>query len=175
MNFCSNCGSNNLAFRIPPGDHRHRFICNNCETIHYSNPNMVVGCLVLHNDKILLAKRGIEPRKDFWNLPCGFLENDETVEEGALREVKEETGLDVELGELFVVYSLTKSNQIYLIFLAQARNTNFSLNEESIEIKFFAKEEIPWDDIAFSSNTFALEKFLESDGQNFTVSLGRYP
>ena len=82
MNFCSNCGSSQLRFEIPGGDHYKRHICSDCDTIHYSNPNMIVGCIVEYDGKIVLARRGIEPRLGFWNLPCGFMENNETAEEG---------------------------------------------------------------------------------------------
>jgi ADP-ribose pyrophosphatase YjhB (NUDIX family) len=163
MNFCSNCGSDQIVQEIPTDDHRLREICKNCDTIHYSNPNMVVGCLIEHNGKIMLAKRGIEPRKNYWNLPCGFLENGETIEEGAIREVLEETGAQVSLGHLHAVYNLPHAQQVYLIFVASMLNEHFETTVESTEIQFFNKNEIPWTDIAFSSNTFALEQYFNTD------------
>lgn len=163
MNFCNNCGSEELEFVIPPSDHKQRYCCLNCKVIHYKNPLLVVGCIVHYEGKIVLARRGIEPKKSYWNLPCGFMENDETAEEGALREVEEETGLKVNIQSLHTVYSLPKSNQVYLIFSAIAQNNNYHLTEESTEIKFFEEKDIPWSEIAFSSNTFALEKYFQND------------
>lgn len=125
---------------------------------------MVVGCLVLnHRDELMLCRRAIEPRLGFWNLPCGFLENDETVESGALREVLEETGAAVELGPLQSVYSLPHAQQVYLIFLARlAEGQPFAeQTSESEEVRFFAAEDIPWEEIAFSSNSFAIQHWLQ--------------
>ena len=74
MKYCSNCGAN-VVFKDVHDDHRQRFVCDACNTIHYQNPNVVVGSLPIWQGKILLAKRGIKPREGFWNLPAGFLEN----------------------------------------------------------------------------------------------------
>lgn len=124
---------------------------------------MVVGCLVENKGKIMMARRGIEPRKGFWNLPCGFLENNETISEGAIREVKEETGAEVKIHHLHTIYNLTKANQVYLIFQSEMVSTEYYLTEESTEIKFFNEKDMPWEDIAFSSNTFALRKYFEKE------------
>lgn len=160
MNYCSTCGSAEIEFRVPAGDQLPRYCCNNCQTVHYQNPNMVVGAIAIWNEKILLAKRNINPRKDFWNLPCGFLELNETVEQGAIREVKEETGVDVTLTHLHTIYNLPRAQQVYMIFVAEMLHQNFEINEESSEIKLFTLDEIPWSEIAFSSNTFAIERYI---------------
>ena len=86
MKFCSTCGSGKLVTRIPEGDNVNRIVCDDCATIHYQNPRVVVGCLPEWEDKVLLCKRAIEPRYGLWTLPAGFLENGETVEQGAMRE-----------------------------------------------------------------------------------------
>lgn len=175
MNFCSHCGSGNLEYTIPEGDHFFRYTCPNCSTIHYQNPNVVTGAIPVLGDKILLARRGITPRKGFWNLPCGFLELNETLEEGAVREVKEETGARIALHYLHTVYNLPHANQIYIIFLATLRDENFVINTESTEIKLFHLDEIPWDEIAFSSNTFALQAYRKDVAQGFKgVHMGTF-
>ena len=92
MKYCSNCGSSKLEFIIPEGDHLKRYCCSECGTIFYTNPNMIVGALCIRDNKILMAKRNIHPRKGLWTLPAGFMENGETLEAGALRETMEETG-----------------------------------------------------------------------------------
>ncbi len=71
MKYCSNCGSANLAFKIPEGDNLPRYICENCQTIFYQNPKIVTGTLPVWQDKILLCKRAIEPRYGLWTLPAG--------------------------------------------------------------------------------------------------------
>ncbi len=173
MNYCNHCGSNHLQFEIPKDDHRPRYQCTHCSTIHYENPNMIVGCIATFENKILLAKRGIEPRLGYWNLPCGFLENDETVEDGAIREVLEETGLDAQIEYLSVVYSVIPSQQVYLIFKAKLKNANYILTKESTEIEFFSPDDIPWDEIAFSSNVYALKSYIKNPEMK-VVHLGSY-
>ena len=90
MNYCSNCASP-VEYTVPPNDDRPRFVCKNCGTVHYQNPRLVVGCIPVWEDKILLCLRDIEPRRGKWTLPAGYLENGETVMEGARRENLEET------------------------------------------------------------------------------------
>ncbi len=165
MNYCSYCGSDKIVKEIPKNEDVLRSVCSNCKTIHYVNPNIIVGCIVEYDGKILLAKRGIEPRMNYWNLPCGFLEMSENVEDGAIREVYEETGLQVEIIKLQTVYNVVHSGQVYLIFSATADNSNFKETFETLESKFFSPDEIPWDEIAFSANTYALKKYINFDSK----------
>ena len=90
MKFCSKCGSSNIEFKVPPDDNLRRYCCNDCNSIFYSNPNIVVGSLCTFEDKILLCKRNIQPRLGMWTLPAGFFENSETLKDGAIRETFEE-------------------------------------------------------------------------------------
>ena len=166
MNFCSHCGSNRLLLHIPKGDNRPRYQCQDCESIFYSNPKIILGCLPIYKGKILLARRAIEPRYGKWNLPAGFMENGETVEQGALRELKEETGLEGRIVELFSVYSVLHAHQVYLIFLVELLNDAFENTAETLENRLFRPEEIPWKEIAFSSNTFCLQRYLDEGRQN---------
>ena len=101
MNFCSNCG-NRVVLKVPEGDLLPRHVCENCGTIHYQNPKLVVGSVPEYQGRILLCKRGIEPRLGFWTIPAGFMENDETLEAGAAREAREEARIDVEIGSLLL-------------------------------------------------------------------------
>ena len=88
MNFCSKCGAK-LSLRVPPGDSLPRHVCDNCNTIHYRNPLVVVGTIPEWEDRILLCKRAIEPRHGLWTLPAGFMELGETTAQAALRETLE--------------------------------------------------------------------------------------
>lgn len=167
MNFCSHCGSDALRFEIPPGDNRPRYCCPDCGRIHYQNPNMVVGCLPVWEDKILLCRRAIEPRKGFWNLPAGYLENGETVQEGALRETREEAGVEVELIRLHTVYNIPHVNQVYLFFLAQMPSPEFDIGPETLEAGLFAPNEIPFADMAFHSSVYAIKQYHLHRYQDF--------
>lgn len=175
MNFCSECGSAKLDFKVPQGDHLPRFVCADCGLIHYENPRMIVGCIPLWKDRVLIARRAIEPRYGLWNLPCGFLESGETVEEGAKREVLEETGAEVDLIRLHTVYNLPHARQVYLIFLAEMRSENCSTTLESSEVQLFTEEEMPWLEMAFTSSTFALRSyFSDRKTTNKTVHIGTH-
>ena len=174
MNFCSNCGSENIDLKIPDGDTYKRFVCQNCGHIFYANPRIIVGCLPVFEDKILLCRRAIQPQKGLWNLPAGFLENGEKAEDGAARETFEESMAKVDIIKLHVVFSLPKVNQVYLHFLAQMHDSKFGPTRESLEVKLFDIKDIPWEEIAFHSSTFALEKYVESGRDYPGVHIGSF-
>ncbi len=176
MKFCSHCG-HKLTFGNVPDDEHKRFYCKNCGAIHYQNPKMIVGCLPVWDDKILLCKRAIEPKKGLWTLPAGFLENGERADEGALRETAEEANAEVKIIRLFSVYSLPNVGQVYLMYLVKLLNLNFHPGKESTHVELFAKADIPWDQIAFSSIRFTLDKYLNdkppTEGETFLGALQR--
>ncbi len=161
MNFCNICAGT-IIIQKPKDDHLDRFVCVNCNIIHYQNPKVIVGCIPIFEDKIMLCRRGIEPMKAMWNLPAGFMENNETLQEGAIREVMEETGVNVAISHLVTVFTVKHFNQIHFHFLAEMQDANWNLTPESTEIKLFSIDEIPWDDIAFKSNTFTLKNYINS-------------
>ena len=174
MKFCSNCGSNQLDFVIPKNDSFKRFFCGNCGIIHYQNPNLIVGGLVLYENKILLCKRAIDPKFGLWNLPAGFLENGETVEAGALREIYEESLVKPKIIKPHVIYNLPGVDQVYIHFLCEMDKPKFGITPESSEVKLFSPDDIPWDDIAFHSTRFAIEKYLEHGPEFQGVHVGTY-
>lgn len=149
MKFCSHCGSAELNFRVPEGDTLKRYVCAACATIHYQNPKVVVGCLPEYRQQVLLCKRAIEPRLGFWTLPAGFLENGETLIAGAVRETAEEAGARVDVGALYTMISLPHISQIYIMFRASLLDLDFAAGPESLEVRLFDEEDIPWDQLAF--------------------------
>jgi ADP-ribose pyrophosphatase YjhB (NUDIX family) len=167
MNYCSSCGADALSWEIPPDDNRHRYVCHHCDTIHYQNPKMVVGCLPIYDDKILLCRRAIEPRLGFWGLPAGYLEMGETLEEGALRETTEESGAQVELIRLHAVYNIPRISQIYFFFLARMTSPDLNIGPETQEARLFAPAEIPYEEMAFPSSVFAIRRYLQYKDQGF--------
>ena len=172
MNFCSNCGAR-VAFRIPDGDTLPRYVCDACGTIHYQNPKMVVGCIPEWDGRILLCKRGIEPRYGLWTLPAGFLENGETAPEGALRETLEEANARVELGQLYTFISLPHISQVYVMFRARLLDLEFGAGTESLEVRLFGEEQIPWDHLAFRTMSLTLEHYFADRGKGaFGVHTG---
>ncbi|MDM8565956.1 NUDIX hydrolase [Candidatus Halobeggiatoa sp. HSG11] len=151
MNYCSHCGSAQLISKIPDGDHISRIVCDACKTIHYQNPKIVAGCLPIWEDKILLCKRAIQPRYGLWTLPAGFMENNETVEQAAARETWEESEANIELLNLYTVISLPHISQVYMMFRAKLLDLTFGPGIESLDVKLFTKDEIPWENIAFTT------------------------
>ncbi len=133
----------------------------NCNTIHYQNPKIITGCLPIWEDKVLLCKRAIEPRKGYWNVPAGFMEVAETAEEGAAREVWEEAEAKVNIWKLHTVFTFTKYAHVYVQFLGDLIEGKYGVGEESLETRLFTEQEIPWSEMAFESSVFALKKFFE--------------
>ncbi|MGU9957258.1 MAG: NUDIX hydrolase [Arenicellales bacterium WSBS_2016_MAG_OTU3] len=158
MKFCSECAAPVLV-RIPDGDNRPRHVCANCNTIHYSNPKVVAGCVVTWEDKILLCKRAIQPRYGLWTVPAGFLENGETVQAGAQRETMEEACAHVEIDDLYAVYNIAHVDQIYMIFRGHLNAPVFATGLESLEVGLYKEDEIPWDKLAFKVVTETLMRF----------------
>ena len=160
MNFCSQCGSP-VEHKIPAGDNLPRHVCTRCGTVHYSNPKLVVGCVPEFDGKILLCKRGIEPRLGYWTVPAGFMENGETLQQAAARETQEEALSEVEVGSLIAVVHVTHAHQVHVFFRARMLHDRFGPTAESLEVRLVAIEEIPWDDLAFPSTAFTLRRYLE--------------
>ena len=149
MKYCSQCGSDRIELRIPEGDHVPRFVCRQCATVHYQNPKVVVGCLPEWEQRVLLCRRAIEPRYGLWTLPAGFLENGETIFAGAARETLEEASAHVEIGDLYSVISLPQISQVYMMFRARLLDLGFGPGPESLEVRLFDEDEIPWEELAF--------------------------
>jgi len=148
MNFCSECG-NKVVSMIPEGDNKLRFCCDQCNTIHYHNPKIIAGTVTVKEDKILLCKRAIQPRHGLWTIPAGFLEKKETIEEGCLRETKEETNALVKIKSLYAIFNIPQISQVYMLYLAELGDQSFGPTSESLEVKLFSEKEIPWEELAF--------------------------
>jgi ADP-ribose pyrophosphatase YjhB (NUDIX family) len=159
MKFCSNCASP-VARRTPPGDNLPRWVCEHCGTIHYQNPLMVVGTVPEHGGRILLCRRAIEPRYGYWTLPAGFMENDESVAQAALRETLEEAGARIELQAPFSMISVPRVNQVHVFYRARVLDLDFRPGEESLDVALYDEAAIPWDEIAFRTVATTLRLWL---------------
>ena len=148
MKYCSECGAP-VRLKVPAGDNLPRYVCERCQTIHYQNPKLVVGCIPERGSEVLLCRRAINPRYGLWTLPAGFMENGETTAAAAAREAREEANADVNIGELFSLFNLPHVNQVYLIFHGQLLNSDYAPGTESLEVKLFREADIPWNELAF--------------------------
>ena len=149
---------------LPSGDNRLRLVCTGCGHIHYDNPRLVVGCIATWQNKILLCRRAIEPRRGFWTLPAGFMENGESTAQSAIRETLEESGASVHIDAAFMMVSIAHINQVHLFYRAHMLNGEFFAGEESLEVQLFDAIDIPWEGLSFRSVRLCLERFL-SDRQ----------
>jgi ADP-ribose pyrophosphatase YjhB (NUDIX family) len=152
----------NFTRRIPEGDDRTRLVCDSCGFIQYENPRIVVGCVASWEDRILLCRRAIPPRRGFWTLPAGYLELGESAEQGAAREAWEEARAWLEIDQLLAVYSIPRIGQVQLIYRARLKSPAVEPGPESLEVGLFRLDEIPLDEIAFPSIHWALKDYRET-------------
>ena len=150
-----------MVHRIPEGDNLPRFICEHCDIVHYQNPKLVVGCLPVYKDQVLLCKRAIEPSYGLWTLPAGFMENQESLEEAALRESREEANANLDIQDIYSVISLPHINQIYVLYRANLLDLDFYAGIESLDVQLFNEEDIPWDQLAFKTIERTLKQFYK--------------
>jgi ADP-ribose pyrophosphatase YjhB (NUDIX family) len=160
MKFCSHCGST-LTLTVPPGDHLPRHVCAACNAIHYQNPKLVTGCVAEWQGRILLCKRAIEPRAGFWTPPAGFMENGETTEAAAARETAEEALAEAVDLKPFALVNVPHADQVHLLFRGVLKDGRHAPGTESLETALLEEREIPWEEIAFPSMRFTLERYLE--------------
>ncbi len=148
--------------RTPAGDNRERLVCDECEYVVYENPKIVVGTVCTWDQRILLCRRAIEPRKGYWTIPAGFMELNESSEEGACRESWEEARARLEIDCLLAVYSIPRISQVQIIYRARLVDDQVGPGPESLEVRLFPWDEIPWDELAFPSVHWSLRQFHET-------------
>ncbi|MCB1978265.1 MAG: NUDIX hydrolase [Burkholderiaceae bacterium] len=158
---CRDCGAA-VVYRLPDdGDTRQRAVCPSCGCVHYENPLNVVGTIpVLPDGRVLLCLRAIEPRRGKWTLPAGFMELGETTAQGAERETDEEAGAHIALGPLFSVLNVPRVGQVHLFYQAQLLSEALNPGYETLEARFFAEHELPWDELAFRTVKETLVRFF---------------
>lgn len=160
-----------FTLRVPDGDDRERHVCDRCGFVNYVNPKIVAGSVAVRGDHILLCRRAIPPRKGFWTLPAGFMEEGESVADAAAREAREEACADIAVGALLGVYSIPRLSQVQIFFRAELRG-DVAPGPESEDVRLATWDEIPWDAIAFPSVVWALEDWRATRGQDaFAPSL----
>jgi ADP-ribose pyrophosphatase YjhB (NUDIX family) len=147
---------------IPQGEDRERDVCVSCGFIDYKNPKIVVGSVLSHGGDVLLCRRAIEPRRDYWTLPAGYLEIGESVEDGARREAFEEACADARLDQVLAIYSVPRISQVQIIFRGVLGDPCIAPGPESLEARLFAWDEIPWADIAFPTVGWALRHWRDA-------------
>lgn len=152
----------NFRKRVPDGDNRERLVCDDCKFVLYQNPKIVAGSVVTWEDRILLARRAIEPRLGFWTLPAGYMELGETTEQAAQREAIEEACCTIEIDRLLAVYSIARIGQVQIMYRARLATPDFAPGPESTDVALFRWDEIPWTELAFPTVVWALAHFHQT-------------
>jgi len=149
--------------QVPDGDTHERDVCGTCGYVAYNNPKIVTGSVVVHDTQVLLCRRAIEPRRGYWTLPAGYLELHETVAEGAQREALEEAGAHIALDGVLAFYSISRIGQVQIFFRARfAGAPDFAPGIESLDVRLFAWDDIPWSDLAFPTVHWALRAWRDT-------------
>jgi ADP-ribose pyrophosphatase YjhB (NUDIX family) len=158
--FCPTCGAP-VSPQLLEDDHRPRLVCPNGH-VTYRNPRLVVGTLPVRGGRVFLARRSIEPGAGLWTYPGGFLEVGESAQEGARRETEEETLLRVEVGRLIGAYSRPHVAVVTLIYEATVVGGEALPGVETTEVRDFGPDEIPWEELAFTTADSALRDWVAS-------------
>jgi ADP-ribose pyrophosphatase YjhB (NUDIX family) len=166
----------NFSIVTPADDNRDRLVCGDCGWVHYENPRIIVGAIVRAGSQLMFCRRAIRPRYGFWTIPAGFMELGESPEDGAIREVQEEAGASVKVSSLLGIYAVPRIGQVHLVYLADLIDDQFCAGDESLQVELFPATQaaIPWDELAFPVNHWALRDFLSLNGadvlQPFTAT-----
>jgi ADP-ribose pyrophosphatase YjhB (NUDIX family) len=160
--FCPLCGAD-LELRTLKPTEPSRLVCVRCGFVFYLDPKVAVGTIITDDrDQIVLVKRAIEPGYGKWVFPGGYVDRGEDVKVAAVREAREEAGLDIQLGRLINVYSYSGRAPVIIVYAATIVGGCLGCDDEGLEARFFAPEEIPWQELAFRSTHEALREFLEA-------------
>jgi 8-oxo-dGTP diphosphatase len=158
--FCPRCGGD-LEKRLVKPTEPKRLVCINCSFIFYQDPKVVAGTIFSLDGGIVLLKRGVEPAIGKWVFPGGYVDRGESVQEAAIRETKEESRVEVQLGPLLNVYSYPRSPNVIVVYAAQPVGGELGAGDESVEAGVFTTAKIPWDELAFDSTKDALKDYIK--------------
>ena len=160
--FCPLCGGD-LELRTLKPTEPDRLVCVRCGFIFYLDPKVAVGTIIAdERGHIVLVRRAIEPGYGKWVFPGGYVDRGEEVKVAAVREAREEAGLEIRLGRLIDVYSYPGRAPVIIVYAATMIGGTLEFDDESLEARFFAPDEIPWGELAFRSTYEALKDFLSA-------------
>ena len=171
INYCPECGGP-LLRHVVGSEPRNHWFCQRCQTPHYNYPRVVVTAFVAYGDRLLWVQRGLPPQRGKWAIPGGFLEQGETLAEGAARELHEEAGilLSPHQLQLYMTGSITFINQLYMGFRATVATDDCLPGVESMDCRFFTRDECPWDQLAYPQvNDSIRQAYDDLDSGSFEV------
>ncbi|OGB94144.1 MAG: NUDIX hydrolase [candidate division NC10 bacterium RIFCSPLOWO2_12_FULL_66_18] len=157
--FCPGCGGT-LEQRTLRSTEPPRLVCQACGSIFFLDPKVATGVIFSVNGGVLLVQRAIQPSYGKWVFPGGYVDRGEPLESAAIREVKEECGLDVRLTRLLGVYSTPGNPVILIVYVGEVTGGTIQVDEEGLDARVFPPPEIPWDQLAFPSTSEVIRDFL---------------
>lgn len=169
MNYCSSCGGKLIAHQENVSDKSFTYyVCSTCGAVHQHHPKILAACFIRCGNKMLWMRRAHPPREGYWALPAGFMEQGETLQEAASRELFEETGVVIaaEKLQLYMLGSIGFINEVYVAFQAEVTSEFCESGDESLDVGFFSREELPWDDIAFPDANVYIEQAYDDIAAN---------
>jgi len=159
--FCPACGGA-LEKRLLKASEPERLVCSACGFVFYLDPKVAVGTIIATGDsELVLVRRAIEPGYGLWVFPGGFVDRGEDLASAAVREAREECGLDVRLDRLVNIYSYTDAAVIIIVYAATMMGGELCNDDECLEAKLFRPDDLPWDELAFRSTREALRDYLD--------------
>ena len=160
--YCPACGGTLASRTLKTGD-PERLVCARCGFVFYMDPKVAVGTIIKAPDgRLVLVRRAIEPGYGLWVFPGGYVDRGEQVIDAAVREAREESGLDIRIDSLVNVYSYGGSAPIIIVYAATILGGELCAEDECLEARLFGPDEIPWDALAFRSTRESLQDYLKA-------------
>ena len=157
--FCPMCAAT-LESRLLKVTEPPRLVCPSCGFVFYLDPKVAVGTIIRMEDgRLVLVRRAIEPGYGLWVFPGGYVDRGEQILDAALREAREESGLDIRIDRLVNIYSYPGTAPIIIVYAATMVGGELCTDDECLEARLFSADEIPWDALAFRSTTDALREY----------------
>lgn len=158
--FCPACAGPLRPRLLKAGD-PERLVCDRCGFVFYMDPKVAVGTIIRTPDeRLVLVRRAIDPGYGLWVFPGGYIDRGEEVTAAAIREAREESGLEVRIESLVNIYSYGGTTPIIIVYAATMTGGTLCTDEECLEARLFSPDEIPWDALAFRSTREALRDYL---------------